>query len=384
MSFHSKEEMLYLFSAIIHFSLAHNELITFQTALQIDHTSTAIKNITSTSQKISAITQDVTASTEELHAQMHQLKDDTINNMEMMKQFQHSGEDVKKNLTNMSDNTRELIEQMKKIDQISRNVENIANQTNLLSLNAAIEAAHAGEAGRGFSIVANEVRKLAGQTKEAVNEVKQISDAVHLKTFETRDTVELVQSMFKQFLDDSIDIADSANESTNKIEDSAKMIDRIAGAMQEQASALEDTTAVMEQIAEKSDFSSIVKEETILIQHTILPFINSVELNHTGSVINRIASELINHANFLKDTLTKAGTGNRITNHTECAFGRWHKEKYEEFKQIQPFIELYEPHKNFHNYAQKLSDEVNIDHTNQLLKQSLLTFQKFIELINRF
>jgi len=166
------------------------------------------------------------------------------------------------------------------------------------------------------------------------------------------------------------------------IEDAVKMIDQISYAMQEQAATLEETVLITKEIADYSDFSNMVKEETAMIQQTILPFISNIEIKNTDSVINRIALELKKHADFLKDAIKKAGTDSKITKHTECAFGKWYRENEEKFKHIEAFAALYEPHKKLHQKAAELANKVDIDHTNQLLIYSLEILQAFIQLVN--
>lgn len=82
-------------------------------------------------------------------------------------------------------NIDQLRAQLKYIDNVIQNVSDIADQAKLSALNAAIETAGAGDAGRGFNVEAEEVRKLAGQKKEAVGNVKQICDQVRLKSNST-------------------------------------------------------------------------------------------------------------------------------------------------------------------------------------------------------
>ena len=127
-------------------------------------------------------------------------------------------------------------------------IDDIADQTNLLALNAAIEAARAGEQGRGFAVVADEVRKLAERTTKATKEIAEMIQSVQA---ETRGAVEKMQSGTQQ-VEKGVEVTAKAGESLKQIigqaEHVGEMVTHIATAANEQSSATEQVNSNMDQI----------------------------------------------------------------------------------------------------------------------------------------
>ncbi len=144
-------------------------------------------------------------------------------------------------LSASSSNIESLNSKTVNIGQILEVITSISQQTNLLALNAAIEAARAGEAGRGFAVVADEVRNLAHRTQESAQQVQTMIEELQVGARESVSTM----SDSQRHSQDSVEIANLAGERLHSV---TQRIGEIDGMNQSVATATEEQTAVVESI----------------------------------------------------------------------------------------------------------------------------------------
>jgi len=144
---------------------------------------------------------------------------------------------------------RELAKSSNQIANVARVISDIADQTNLLALNAAIEAARAGEHGRGFAVVADEVRKLAQNTTVATKEIAQMIEAIQNETRTVVQGMNIGSQQVEEGVTTTARAGDSLRQIIQMSEEVGEMITQIATSGREQSSATQDVNRNMDQIA---------------------------------------------------------------------------------------------------------------------------------------
>jgi methyl-accepting chemotaxis protein len=247
-------------------------------------------NLASVVEQAVANTQEMSASIVQVAGNAQRVREESSSTDKQVREGRNEVTQLSKGMSSISDTVADVVTEMQSLDQASRQIgeilgliEEIADQTNLLALNAAIEAARAGEHGRGFAVVADEVRKLAENSASSTKQIGQLVADIQRRTTAVLERTARANSLVQNNAVSARTVTEMIETISRRVTEMAQLVSEISVATTEQARASEELAKASEQMGAMTHEAAATMREQAITSNQILESVSEIEAR-TGQV----------------------------------------------------------------------------------------------------
>ena len=234
--------------------------VTEQTNLEVSSQKEETEQVATAMNQMTATVHDVARNAEEA-AQAAQTADDKVESgQQVVRQSMQRIEQLADSATCASSSIESLSAEIQNIGTVLGVIKSVAEQTNLLALNAAIEAARAGEQGRGFAVVADEVRALAKRTQQSTEEIERLVSALRSAAQASVQQIQSSGELVKMAVSDALQTESALGSIAAAVSLIQQMNQQIAAAAEQQSSVAEEINRSVTSIRASADQSSLAMQ----------------------------------------------------------------------------------------------------------------------------
>lgn len=383
-----------------------NDLLQFMTKLDYvkdmihdaNYQAEMIETASTSGEEIAAATEDISEFVQRSSSDMKYALDKTnkcLHNVDST--FENIGKNINE-IHTVKDIVAKVAGQTIKINELVNVITAVAEQTNLLSLNASIEAARSGEHGRGFSVVASEIKKLSDDTRQQVNFIREIVSGLNDNIIEATNEIDRVVNAFH----DSKTSIQDATGGMKEIYTTMNLIESnftdISAGVEEQSATTQEMSANLLVINEQSSRLRTKSNKTGQAFFDISQKVDAIRVNAVNCS-DQLDTNVMIELSITDHLMWKWRVYNMILgyttlsaesagNHHECRLGKWISTLDNNKPQIKNLLDrLEQPHSNVHIIAKKAIDEYNrgnkssAEHLlNEIERNSTLVVHLLVEL----
>ncbi|MCI9873217.1 methyl-accepting chemotaxis protein [Pseudomonas atacamensis] len=231
--------------------------VTEQTNLEVNSQKEETEQVATAMNQMTATVHDVARNAEEAALAAQTADDKVESGQQVVRQSMARIEQLADSATSASSSIESLSAEIQNIGTVLEVIKSVAEQTNLLALNAAIEAARAGEQGRGFAVVADEVRALARRTQQSTEEIERLVSALRAAAQSSVQQIRSSGELVKLAVSDALQTESALGSIAAAVSLIQQMNQQIAAAAEEQSSVAEEINRSVTQIRASADHSSV-------------------------------------------------------------------------------------------------------------------------------